>query len=78
MYCLLVKVDFRFYVETAGLSLDEIDRVFAIKYASTTKMTYQEATRLAKQELETERLNIRRESTTGDNKDSSDHLEKIV
>ena len=47
-----------FYVETAGLSLDEIDRVFELKHAPGATMTYQEATMLAKEEIEHERILI--------------------
>ncbi|KAK5174814.1 uncharacterized protein LTR77_001897 [Saxophila tyrrhenica] len=47
-----------FYLETAGLSLDEIDRVFEIAHAPGVKMGYKEATRLAKEEFEAERLRI--------------------
>jgi len=43
-----------FYVETAGLSLDEIDRVFEIKFTPGANMTYQEATNLAKAEASSE------------------------
>lgn len=41
-----------FYVETAGLSLDEIDWVFEFKFAPGANMTYKEATRLAKERME--------------------------
>ena len=40
-----------FYVETAGLSLEEIDRLFAIKFHGGSSMTYKEATRLAQEEI---------------------------
>lgn len=67
-----------FYVETAGLSLDEIDRVFAIKHAPGAKMTYKEATRLAKEELEVERLQIRDVAGVDEEKASSDHVERMA
>lgn len=39
-----IPIIWLFYPETAGLSLDEIDWMFSIKYGSAAKMTYQEAT----------------------------------
>ena len=39
-----------FFVETAGLSLEEIDRLFEIKY-DNPGMSYKEATKLAKEEF---------------------------
>jgi hypothetical protein len=46
-----------FYVETKGLSLEEVDRMFKIKYHAGKGMSYKEAARLAKDE--TEELKIR-------------------
>jgi hypothetical protein len=40
-----------FYVETARLSLEEIDRLFEIKFEGGSGMSYNEATRLACEEL---------------------------
>lgn len=40
-----------FYVETAGLSLEEIDKLFEIHYKGGRGMTWKEATRLAKEEI---------------------------
>ncbi|KAJ5653109.1 hypothetical protein N7490_000112 [Penicillium lividum] len=40
-----------FYVETAGLSLEEIDKLFEIKYYGDKSMTYQEAAETAKAAL---------------------------
>ena len=40
-----------FYVETAGLSLEEIDSLFEIKYTGGKDMSWDEATRLAKEEV---------------------------
>lgn len=39
-----------FYVETAGLSLEEVDRLFEIKYERGSGMTYREAAQEAKEE----------------------------
>lgn len=38
-----IPIIWLFYPETAGLSLDEIDWMFSIKYGSSTKITYKEA-----------------------------------
>lgn len=51
-----------FYVETANLSLEEIDRVFEIKYGGGPKVTYKEATEQAKRELS---LAVRIEQKSG-------------
>ncbi|KAJ6099681.1 hypothetical protein N7467_001216 [Penicillium canescens] len=40
-----------FYVETAGLSLEEIDKLFEVKYYGDKSMTYQEAAETAKAAL---------------------------
>lgn len=37
-----------FYVETAGLSLEEIDKLFEVKYYGDKSMAYQEAAETAK------------------------------
>lgn len=42
-----VPIVWYFYVETARLSLEEIDRVFEYKYEGGSKMSYKEATRKA-------------------------------
>jgi len=39
-----------FYVETAGLSLEEVDQVFKIKYNGGKNMTYKQATVLAREQ----------------------------
>lgn len=41
-----------FYIETKGLSLEEVDRMFKIKYHAGKSMSYKEAARLAKEETE--------------------------
>jgi len=40
-----------FYVETSGLSLEEIDRVFEIKHAPGAKIGYKEAAKQAREEF---------------------------
>ena len=39
-----------FYVETAGLSFEEVDSMFKIKYHCGKTMTYEEASFLAREE----------------------------
>lgn len=51
-----------FYVETSGLSLEEVDRLFEIKYYGGKNMTYQSAARRAK-----EVVNI----------ETTEHLERV-
>jgi hypothetical protein len=46
-----VPIIYYFYVETAGLSLEEIDKLFEIHYKGGKGMTWKEATRLAKEEI---------------------------
>ena len=45
-----------FYVETAGLSLEEVDLVFAIKFNGDKKMTYEEARILAREQSQNTRV----------------------
>jgi len=46
-----VPIIYYFYIETAGLSLEEIDKLFEIHYKGGKGMTWNEATRLAKEEI---------------------------
>jgi hypothetical protein len=48
-FCFL-PIIWYFFVETAGLSLEEIDRLFEIKYENAG-MSYKEATKLAQAEF---------------------------
>ena len=48
-----------FYVETAGLSLEEIDRVFEIKHAPGAKISYTEAAKQAKEDRVRDRAEVR-------------------
>jgi hypothetical protein len=47
-----------FYVETAGLSLEEVDLVFKIKYNGGKGMTYKQATLLAREQSQITRQAI--------------------
>ena len=67
-----------FYVETAGLSLDEIDRVFTLKHAPGSTLTYKEATRQAQEELETERLEITNRPAKGLEAGFTEHVEAVA
>ncbi|KAK0251647.1 hypothetical protein B0A54_12143 [Friedmanniomyces endolithicus] len=64
-----------FYVETAGLSLDEIDRVFVLKHAEGSALTYKQATEQAKEQLEIERLEI---SARPEKSMIADHVESVA
>nr|OQO22095.1 hypothetical protein B0A51_09551 [Rachicladosporium sp. CCFEE 5018] len=70
-----------FYVETAGLSLDEIDRVFVLKHAPGSTLSYPQAAEQAKLDLEQERLDINArsdKSAEGSEKLAIDHIEKMA
>ncbi|EAW24588.1 sugar porter family MFS transporter [Aspergillus fischeri NRRL 181] len=45
-----------FYVETSGLSLEEVDRLFEIKYHGGRNMTYRDAARKAKEVIHVENV----------------------
>lgn len=66
-----------FYVETAGLTLDEIDLVFEIKHAPGSKLSYKEATRQAKDQMEEERLRITHRPHQSEKMPSS-HVEETM
>ena len=66
-----------FYVETAGLSLEEIDRVFEIKYAPGSKLSYTEAAKQAKEDIESERVQAG-EKGSKENVESADFVERVV
>jgi MFS family permease len=58
--CFVPIVHF-FYVETARLSLEDIDRVFEIKYDGGSKMSYKSATKLACSQRQTDEEKMRNE-----------------
>ena len=66
-----------FYVETAGLSLEEIDRVFEIKHAPGANMSYAEAAKQAKEDIQSERLQVG-EKGSKDNVESTEFVEQVV
>jgi hypothetical protein len=74
---LFIPVIWLFYPETAGLSLDEIDRVFTIKYTAASKMTYQQATSQARDEFTAERLRIADGITRSGGKQMAEHVENL-
>jgi hypothetical protein len=45
-----VPIIWIFYIETAGLSLEQIDRIFEVKYESGSHISYTEATRIVREE----------------------------
>lgn len=55
-----VLISWYFYVETAGLSLEEVDKLFEIHYAGGSKMTYHEAAQQAKESHKREQEAIQR------------------
>ena len=60
------------------MSLDEIDRIFTIKYGSGTKMTYKDATVKAKEALEMERTQLGMSRASSGEKDMvMSHEEKV-
>ncbi|KAL1301406.1 hypothetical protein AAFC00_005665 [Neodothiora populina] len=67
-----------FYVETAGLSLDEIDRVFETKHAAGSNMSYDEAIRQVKDERVIHRTTDE-VLEKGKGEDSAmDHVERLI
>lgn len=66
-----------FYVETAGLSLEEIDRVFELKHAPGAKMTYAEAAKQAREDIESERLQLR-DPGSEDKEPTSEYVEQVA
>ena len=73
-----VPIIWLFYPETKQLSLDEIDRVFTIKYGSGSKMSYPEATLKAREEMEAERLQIADITPPNGEKLVMNHVESSV
>lgn len=53
-----MPIIYYFYIETAGLSLEEIDKLFEIHYKGGKGMTWKEATRLAKEHIALTKIQI--------------------
>jgi hypothetical protein len=53
-----IPVVWFFYVETSGLSLEEIDRVFEIKHAPGAKISYKEAAKQAREEVGSQHVQL--------------------
>ncbi|KIW87284.1 uncharacterized protein Z519_12187 [Cladophialophora bantiana CBS 173.52] len=64
-----------FYVETAGLTLEEIDKMFENKYHGGKNMSWKEATCLAREEIAAQRTQISVKVAGGDNKVVIQHEE---
>jgi hypothetical protein len=68
-----------FYVETKGLSLEEVDLMFKIKYHAGKSMTYKEAAVLAKKEADSVRMEAtRRDISINDDKQGIQHEEVLI
>ncbi|TKA58250.1 hypothetical protein B0A49_11727 [Cryomyces minteri] len=63
-----------FYIETAGLSLEEIDKLFEIHYKGGKCMTWKEATRLAKEHIALAKIQIHEKTMHAHNVDV-EHVE---
>ena len=72
-----IPIIYFFYVETAGLSLDEIDRLFEIKHTTGSGLTYKQATVQAKEEIEAEKIRFG-QIPPEKGKMGSDHVEEVV
>ena len=57
--------------------MEEIDRVFEIKHAPGSKMSYTEAAKQAKEDIESERLQVG-EKDSKDTAESADFVERVV
>ncbi len=53
-----MPIIYYFYIETAGLSLEEIDKLFEIHYKGGKGMTWKEATLLAKEHIALTKIQI--------------------
>lgn len=69
-----IPIIYYFYIETAGLSLEEIDKLFEIHYKGGKGMTWKEATRLAKEEIALAKILIH-DRTQLAHKAEVDHIE---
>lgn len=66
-----------FYVETSGLSLEEIDRVFEIKHAPGAKVSYTEAAKQARGEMGSQHVQLNDKRSKGGG-ESSDFVERVA
>ena len=57
--------------------MEEIDRVFEMKHAPGSKMSYTEAAKQAKEDIESERLQVG-EKDSKDTAESADFVERVV
>lgn len=64
-----------FYVKTAGISLKEIDPLFAIKFSGGSSMSYKETTRLAREEIRLDREEPMKESKQDANTVEISHVD---
>ena len=69
-----MPIIYYFYVETAGLSLEEIDKLFEIHYTGGKGMTWKEATRLAKEHIALTKIQIHDKTQLAHNAEV-DHVE---
>jgi hypothetical protein len=69
-----VPIIYYFYIETAGISLEEIDKLFEIHYKGGKGMTWKEATRLAKEEIALAKILIH-DRTQLAHRAEADHVE---
>lgn len=73
-----VPVCWYFYVETAGLSLEEVDKLFEIKYANGGSMTHREAAREAKEEMKARMDQEKYGKVSPDEKQNTTELEYVT
>ncbi|KAK5400794.1 hypothetical protein LTR06_011254 [Exophiala xenobiotica] len=66
-----------FYVETAGLTLEEIDGMFEHKYHGGRSMSWKEATRLAQADMRTQRNEISVKIAGGEHEEVMYHNEEL-
>jgi hypothetical protein len=67
-----------FYIETANLTLEEIDTIFEIKHDGGSKMSYKEATRLAHVQAKARRatMAIKKDDPAADEMIEIEEIEK--
>lgn len=65
-------------METAGLSLEEVDKLFEVKYANGRSMTYREAAREAKEEMKARMNQKKYDKDSPGEKQSTAELEYVT